>query len=59
MPLRVSIGIGSLGEEKLILLTGLKESLKPKRERILKILKDLTLSSPNYEKLSEKGNSII
>ena len=40
MPLRFSIGIGSLGEENLILLTGLKETLKPKRERILEILKE-------------------
>ena len=34
MPLLFSIGIGSLGEKKLILLTGLKETLKPKRQRI-------------------------
>ena len=40
MPLRFSIGIGSLGDENLILLTGLKETLKPKRERILEILKE-------------------
>ena len=33
MPLRFPIGIGSLGDENLILLTGLKETLKPKRER--------------------------
>ena len=33
MPFWFSIGIGSLGDENLILLTGLKETLKPKRER--------------------------
>ena len=41
MPLRFSIGIGSLGEEKLILFTSLKETLKPKREGILEILKEI------------------
>ena len=41
MPLRFSIGIGSLGEENLILLTGQKETLKAKRERILEILKEI------------------
>ena len=41
MPFRFSMGIGSLGDENLILLTGLKETLKPKRERILEILKDI------------------
>ena len=41
MPLRFSIGIESLGEENLFLLTGLKETLKPKRERILEILKEI------------------
>ena len=40
MPLRFSIGIGSLGEENLILLISLKETLKPKRERILESLID-------------------
>ena len=40
MPLRFSIGIGSLGEENLILLTSLKETLKPNSERILEILKE-------------------
>ena len=40
MPLRFSIGIGSLGEENSILLTGLKVALKPKHERILEILKE-------------------
>ena len=34
MPLRFSMGIGSLGDENLILLTGLKETLKQKREWI-------------------------
>ena len=41
MTLRFSIGIGFLGEENFILLTGLKETLKPKRERILEILKKI------------------
>ena len=41
MPLRFSIGIGSLGDENLILLTGLKETLKPKCEGILEILKEI------------------
>ena len=41
MPLRFSMGIGSLGDENLILLTGLKETLKPKCERILEILKEI------------------
>ena len=41
MPLRFSMEIGSLGDENLILLTGLKETLKPKRERILEILKEI------------------
>ena len=41
MSLRFSIGKGSLGEENLISLTDLKETLKPKRERILKILKEI------------------
>ena len=41
MPLRFSIGIGSLGGENLILFTGLKETLKPKREEILEILKEI------------------
>ena len=41
MPLQFSIGIGSLGDENLILLTGLKETLKPKHERILEILKEI------------------
>ena len=41
MPLRLSIGVGSLGEENLILLTGLKKTLKPKSERILEILKEV------------------
>ena len=36
MPHWFSIGIGSLGEETLILLTGLKEILKSKNEKILK-----------------------
>ena len=36
MPLRFSIGIGSLGDENLILLTGLKETLKPKPTKSLK-----------------------
>ena len=39
MPLRFSIEIGSLGDENLILLTDIKETLKPKREMILEILK--------------------
>ena len=38
---RFSIGTGSLGEENLILLTGLKETLKRKRERILETLKEI------------------
>ena len=41
MPLRFTKGIGSLGDENLILLTGLKETWKPKRERILEILKEI------------------
>ena len=41
MPLPTSIGTRYLGEENLILLTGLKETLKPKRERILEILKEI------------------
>ena len=41
MPLRFSKGIGSLGEENLTLLTDLKETLKPKYERILEILKEI------------------
>ena len=41
MPLWLAIGIGSLGEEHLVLLTGQKETLKPKRERILEILKEI------------------
>ena len=41
MPRRFSIGIGSLGDENLILLTGLKETLKPKRKRILEIVKEI------------------
>ena len=41
MPLRFSIGIGSLGDETLILLTGLKETLQPKHERVLEILKEI------------------
>ena len=40
MPLRFSVGIGSLGNENLILLIDLKETLKQKRERILEILKE-------------------
>ena len=43
MSLRFSIGIGSLEEENLILLTGLKETLKPKRERIFEILKETNI----------------
>ena len=41
MPLQFLIGIGSFGDENLILFTGLKETLKPKRERILEILKEI------------------
>ena len=41
MPLRFLIGIKSLGDENLILLTDLKETLKTKRERILEILKEI------------------
>ena len=41
MPLWFPVGIGFLGEENLILLTGIKETLKPKRERILEILKGI------------------
>ena len=41
MTLRFSIRIGYLGIENLILLTGLKETLKPKRKRILEILKEM------------------
>ena len=37
MALRFSVGTGSLGEENLILLTGLKETFKPKRERISEV----------------------
>ena len=40
MPFPFSIGIGSLGEENLILLTGLKKTLKPNCERISEILKE-------------------
>ena len=41
MTLRFSIGIGSLGDENLIFLTSLKETLNLKRERILEILKEI------------------
>ena len=41
MSLRISIGIASLGHENLILLRGLKETLKPKRETIIEILKEI------------------
>ena len=41
MPLRYSIGIESLGDENLILLTSLKETLKPKRGRILDTLTEI------------------
>ena len=41
MPLRFSIGIRSLKDKNLILITGLKKTLKPKFERILQILKEI------------------
>ena len=41
MTLQSSVRMGSLGEENLILITGLKENLKPKRERNLEILKEI------------------
>ena len=41
MPDRFSKGIRSLGGENLILCTGLKETLRPKYERILEILKEM------------------
>ena len=42
MPLRFSVlGIVSLEEDYLILLTGLKEILKPTHERILKTMKEI------------------
>ena len=41
MPLWFPVGIESLEKENLIFLTGLKETLKPKRERILEILKEI------------------
>ena len=41
MPLRFSIRIGCLREVNLVLLTGLKETLKSKRERILEISKEM------------------
>ena len=41
MPLRFSVEIGSLGEKNLILFTGLKKTLKPKREKILEIFKEI------------------
>ena len=41
MSLRFSIGIGSLEDENLILLTGRNETLKRKREKNLQILKDI------------------
>ena len=39
MSLQFSVGAGSLGEENLILLSDLKEALKPKHEKILGTLK--------------------
>ena len=49
MPLRFSMGIGSLGDANLILLTGLKETFNPKRERILEILKEIKkIKRQNY-----------
>ena len=41
MPFKFSIGVEPLGEENLILLTGLKETSKPKCEWILEILKEI------------------
>ena len=41
VPNRFSVGIGSLEEDNLIMLTGLKETLKPHRERILETLKEI------------------
>ena len=49
MSLRFSIGLGSLGEENLILLTGLKETLKPKREKIFRHFeRDRRIKQQNY-----------
>ena len=39
MPVKLSIGIESLGEDNAILLLGLKKTLKPKCERIFKYFK--------------------
>ena len=44
MPFWFSIGIGSSGDENLILLTGLKETLKPKLEKILKEIEEMSQS---------------
>ena len=41
MPLRCSTGIGFVGEESSIFLFCSKKTLKPKRERILEILKEV------------------
>ena len=41
VPLLFSVVIGSLGEENSILVTGLEEFLKSKRERILEIFKEI------------------
>ena len=49
MPLRFSIGIGSLGEEILILLKGLENFLKPKREKNFRYFeRDRRIKSQNY-----------
>ena len=41
MPLQFSVGIGSLGEDNLVLFACLNETLGPKHERTIEILKEM------------------